>query len=115
MWLVVCLVTQSHPALCNRKDTCQIPLSMEFPRQAYWSGLPFPSPGDLHDLRSNSGFLHCSQILHHMSHQGSPHGWLGIYIYVSPVGPKLKTGLQELGKLSVINQVLTFQGSLLQG
>ena len=25
------------------------PLSMGFPRQAYWSGLPFPSPGDLSD------------------------------------------------------------------
>ena len=25
-------------------------LSMGFPRQAYWSGLPFPSPGDLPDL-----------------------------------------------------------------
>ena len=25
----------------------QAPLSMEFPRQGYWSGLPFPSPGDL--------------------------------------------------------------------
>ena len=24
-------------------------LSMEFSRQAYWSGLPFPSPGDLPD------------------------------------------------------------------
>ena len=23
------------------------PLSMEFPRQEYWSGLPFPSSGDL--------------------------------------------------------------------
>ena len=22
-------------------------LSMEFPKQEYWSGLPFPSPGDL--------------------------------------------------------------------
>ena len=26
---------------------CQTPLSMGFPRQEYWSGLPFPSPGDL--------------------------------------------------------------------
>ena len=26
---------------------CQAPLSMEFTRQEYWSGLPFPSPGDL--------------------------------------------------------------------
>ena len=26
---------------------CQVPLSMEFSRQEYWSGLPFPSPGYL--------------------------------------------------------------------
>ena len=25
----------------------QDPLSMGFPKQEYWSGLPFPSPGDL--------------------------------------------------------------------
>ena len=25
----------------------QVPLSMGFPRQEYWSGLPFPSSGDL--------------------------------------------------------------------
>ena len=29
--------------------THQAPLSMGFPRQDYWSGLPFPSPGDLPD------------------------------------------------------------------
>ena len=27
----------------------QAPLSMGFSRQEYWSGLPFPSPGDLHN------------------------------------------------------------------
>ena len=27
----------------------QAPLSMGFPRQEYWSGLPFPSAGDLPD------------------------------------------------------------------
>ena len=27
----------------------QAPLSMEFSRQEYWRGLPFPSPGDLPD------------------------------------------------------------------
>ena len=26
---------------------CQAPLCMGFPRQEYWSGLPFPSPSDL--------------------------------------------------------------------
>ena len=25
----------------------QVPLSMEFSRQEYWNGFPFPSPGDL--------------------------------------------------------------------
>ena len=36
---------QSCPTLCNPMDcTCQAPLSMEFSRQEYWSGLPFPSP-----------------------------------------------------------------------
>ena len=29
----------------------QTPPSMEFSRQEYWSGLPFPPPGDLPDLR----------------------------------------------------------------
>ena len=28
---------------------CQAPLSMGFSRQEYWSGLPFPAPGDLPD------------------------------------------------------------------
>ena len=27
----------------------QAPLSIGFPRQVYWSGLPFPSPGELPD------------------------------------------------------------------
>ena len=29
----------------------QAPLSMEFPRQEYWSGLPLPAPGDLSNSR----------------------------------------------------------------
>ena len=29
---------------------CQAPLSMEFSKQEYWSGLPFPSPVDLPNL-----------------------------------------------------------------
>ena len=28
----------------------QVPLSMEFSRQEYWTGWPFPSPGDLPNL-----------------------------------------------------------------
>ena len=33
----------------------QAPPSMEFSRQEYWSGLPFPSPGDLPDPRIEPG------------------------------------------------------------
>ena len=32
----------------------QAPPSMEFSRQEYWSGLPFPSPGDLPDPGTES-------------------------------------------------------------
>ena len=36
--------------LCNPWTVAhQAPLSTEFSRQEYWSGLPFPSPGDLPD------------------------------------------------------------------
>ena len=33
----------------------QAPLSMEFSKQEYWSGLPFPFPGDLPDSGIESG------------------------------------------------------------
>ena len=40
----------SHVQLCDPMDVaCQAPLSMEFPRQEYWRGLPFPWPEDLPD------------------------------------------------------------------
>ena len=41
VWLFVTLWTVAH----------QAPLSMGFSRQEYWSGLPFPSPGDPPDPR----------------------------------------------------------------
>ena len=41
----------------------QVPLSTEFPKQECWSGLPFPSPGDLPDpgteLESSAWQKHC--------------------------------------------------------
>ena len=41
-------VPQSCPTLCDPVD-CSLQSSMGFSRQEYWSGLPFPSPGDLPD------------------------------------------------------------------
>ena len=47
----VCALSLSHVPLFVTPWTiaCQAPLSMGFPRQEYWSGLPFPPPGDLPD------------------------------------------------------------------
>ena len=44
-------IPQSCPSLCNPMDSSlhQDPPSMGFSRQEYWSGLPFPSPGNLPD------------------------------------------------------------------
>ena len=46
------LITESYPTLFATLWTVArpVPLSMGFPRQQYWSGLPFPPPGDLADL-----------------------------------------------------------------
>ena len=41
-------VAQSCPTLCEPCTVAhQAPLFMGFSRQEYWSGLPFPSPGEL--------------------------------------------------------------------
>ena len=45
-----CLVAESYLTLPTVWTAAhQAPLPMGFPRQEYWSGLPFPSPGDLPD------------------------------------------------------------------
>ena len=43
----------------------QVPLSMEFSRQEYWSGLPFPSPGDLPNpgIKRGSSALQANSLL----------------------------------------------------
>ena len=46
-WMVDGFVAQSCLTLETPWTVAQqAPLSMGFPRQEYWSGLPFPSPGD---------------------------------------------------------------------
>ena len=64
MLLLLLLVLLSHFScvrLCVtlRTADCKAPVSMEFSRQEYWSGLPFPSPGDL----PNPGIEHQSPAL----------------------------------------------------
>ena len=54
--------------------TRQALLSLGFPRQEYWGGLPFPSPGDLFLTEGLNPcllcLLHCRQTLYPLSHQG---------------------------------------------
>ena len=50
----------------------QAPLSMEFSRQEYWCGLPFPPPGDLPNpgIKPGSPALQADSLP--LSHQESP-------------------------------------------
>ena len=48
-WMNVCMLSHVHLFANLWTVARQAPLSIGFSRQEYWSGLPFPSPGDLND------------------------------------------------------------------
>ena len=56
---------------------------MEFSRPKYWSGSPFPSPGDLPNPELESRLLQSRQILYHLSHQKSPFPSLALFNFLS--------------------------------
>ena len=67
---------------------CQVPLSMGLSRQEYWSGLPFPSQGDLPNSGIQQGLLHWQMDSLPLSHLGSQKcdiyiGHKNICIYLS--------------------------------
>ena len=48
--IYLCACAQLCQTLCDPMAVaCQAPLSVKFSRQEYWSGLPFPTAGDLLD------------------------------------------------------------------
>ena len=47
----VCALSHVRPFVTPWTVAHQVLLSMEFSREEYWSGLPFPTPGDLPDPR----------------------------------------------------------------
>ena len=64
---------------CDTMDVaCQAPLSMGFSRQEHWSGLPFPSPGDLPDpgLKPRSCSLQGISLLT----EPIEHSWTGLFV-----------------------------------
>ena len=78
VWLFVTPWTVAH----------QAPLSMGFTRQEYWSGLPGPPPGNLHNpgikpVSSVSSALKADSLL--LSHWGNPSQ---PYIYIYPLSLK---------------------------
>ena len=78
-------VVLSHVRLFSTPQTvaCQAPLSMGFSRQEYWSGLPFPPPGNLPDsgIEPTSPALQADFLS--LSCQGSLHCFMNVYHLVS--------------------------------
>ena len=78
---------------------CQTPLSMEFSRQEYWSRLPFPSPGDFHIPRMESGSPTFRQILYQCASWESLPGysspltnlpWMVVFSWREPQRPSVR-------------------------
>ena len=80
----------------------QAPLSMEFFRQEYWSGLPCPLPGDFPDpeIEPESPTLAGSSLP--LSHQGSIWRGFGGYIVKIPKAQCLKRGSRRAEKIFYI-------------
>ena len=108
----------SHVQLFSTPWTvaCQVPLSMGFSRQKYWSGLPFPTPGIFLNQGSNPCLLdsftaespgkpsvpHTYAFLHSLiCLEASPHHFAWPHSYRSSKS-QLRSHL--LRKLSVIGQ-----------
>ena len=87
-YFLFCYLVPSHVRVFATPWTvaCQAPLSMGFSRQECWSGLPFPSPGDLSDpgikpvAPTKSSALQTESLP--LNYQGSPK--LGIPIQRGP-------------------------------
>ena len=77
----VCACMLSHSVMSDSvapwTAACQDPLSMGFPRQEYWSGLPCPTPGGLADPGINRSVLHWQAGYLLLSHLGSPSAGCG--------------------------------------
>ena len=76
----------------------QAPLSMGFPRQGYWSGLPFPPTGDLPDTGIEPTSLMSPALVLPLSHQGSPKRDAGALKFCAKV-----SFLSLTGKDSIFN------------
>ena len=120
--MVVCVCTHMHSFMSDFVTSWTVAhqalLSMEFSKQEHWSRLPFPSAGDLPNLRIScvlrllywqTGFLFFLFLFYQLSHQGSPL-WLQIcpfcrYVHVS-VGESIFISICLKGNLSLIMKTI---------
>ena len=85
----MCVLVESCPAHCDPMDyrAHQAPLSMDFSRQEYWSGLSIPSPENLPDpgIEPGSPALQVDSLLSELP--GKPHTTINIlvhaFVYIS--------------------------------
>ena len=107
------LVAKSCLTLCQPRTIAhQAPLSMEFSRQEYWSGLPFPSPRDLPDPGVEPSLLHCRQspALQVDSLPLNHHGSISWFQSLSPFSHHLLLcGCTESFSLSVLIKTLLIE------
>ena len=77
-FVVVALQSLSHAQLFETSWTIaqQAPLSVGFAKQEYWSGFPFPSPGDLPKPEIEPTSPALTGRFFTTEHQGSPIGKL---------------------------------------
>ena len=61
------------------------PLSMGFSRQEYWSGLPFPSPGDLPKTGIEPGSAALQADVLTSEPPGKPNMYIHMHIYMGCV------------------------------
>ena len=96
-----------------------------WPHCLYWSGLPFPSPGDFPYPGLNPDLLHCRQTLYWLSQQRSPSDgknkkplrWKNIYLFLflessgplsTPRGPWTPSSLRAPDSLSTYLRINSY-------
>ena len=110
---VLCLVTQSCPSLCDCMD-CSPPGSSvhgDSPSKNTGVGCHNLLQGIFQTQGLNPGFLHCRQILYHLSHQGSPRilEWIA-YPFSGGIFPIQESNWRLLHCRQILYQ-LSYQGS----
>ena len=119
MCVCVCVCVQAHVSTCMHTISCiqlfgtpwtagpQAPLSMGFSRQADWSGLPFPSPGDLPDSGNASMSLTLADSLP-LHHLGSTYIYIFFFFFLIVVYYKILNIVPWAIQLGLIVYLLIF-------